>query len=848
MGGDKTKEVTVLPLHVRHHLSQSDSEGTSPVFLSTDMTNSQVTDLPAHSFEGRLVYHFAEILDNPTVDDSHRSALNDMLEHYIERFKKATPVQWSDLNVLPQADLNSETTKMTTSILPPKGRDKSTASDNYKGSNSQGSSPAPAEIGRTNHLQVRMFNREERSTDRHDVNATLLAVGSPREAEGNTTPMAPDCKRPVFPGVPNDPCGTLLSSNPYYPDASGARSSQVDKGLNQSVVNQTIIGLQSSPATIFRDHERQVNNTSRKTIPLPLSGETSVDEVGQTIGTPLPPTHAGSVVDEQPARLIDPAKPLTTPKHRRVSSRDSNSSLLSPGKIDRLCTGTSPRPHQSSQVPLSSPLSSPEPLKRNSEGSHSNVAKPKKSRAALGNPSPLAQKRQQPDNSCRPNLQKKKPQGRPTVKQLAVKSQGTARAKKTLNPAGNSIAPLFGLSKQLSHHGAASGRDGPVEPDKSATRIAAEALFKKLPAGALERLDFWEQSRNKPAEPLKFPKLLANSDSIISQLPQLLGRRYHFPTSTTVGAARTHTIGHSKFHKLTSPSERLIGTFPSDPIIGSAFINREMLTPYHPDFHKVMVHPLYPCLSFTHEPLHQGWSRMIATLADIQFILTSDRLAITLASLDGTAGDSEGALVIVHTYFQDLADSFNVRKTANPVNRNIPKDYFGSNGGMAYVFEYIASALCALMSFRLDDAEKRRKQPFILSKATNEKKTNCLTKGLACLAQLLVIGPGAIFSQPTARDLSPQWKSAMLLEFGAIAVDAQCPVWNPFGNTRLHIIATFSQMGFGRNTKIDWTLLLEIFKEQFSASRLANVMWEDIVLIADRESSGDDTVNWGVIP
>ncbi|KAH9452426.1 hypothetical protein Pst134EB_016376 [Puccinia striiformis f. sp. tritici] len=469
MGGDKTKEVTVLPLHVRHHLSQSDSEGTSPVFLSTDMTNSQVTDLPAHSFEGRLVYHFAEILDNPTVDDSHRLALNDMLEHYIERFKKATPVQWSDLNVLPQADLNSETTKMTTSILPPKGRDKSTASDNYKGSNSQGSSPAPAEIGRTNHLQVRMFNREERSTDRHDVNATLLAVGSPREAEGNTTQW----------------------------------HQTVDEGLNQSVVNQTIIGLQSSPATIFRDHERQVNNTSRKTIPLPF--------LEKLLWTK-------SVVDEQPARLIDPAKPLTTPKRRRVSSRDSNSSLLSPGKIDRLCTGTSPRPHQSSQVPLSSPLSSPEPLKRNSEGSHSNVAKPKKSRAALGNPSPLAQKRQQPDNSCRPNLQKKKPQGRPTVKQLAVKSQGTARAKKTLNPAGNSIAPLFGLSKQLSHHGAASGRDGPVEPDKSATRIAAEA-------GALERLDFWEQSRNKPAEPLKFPKLLANSDSIISQLPQLLGRR-----------------------------------------------------------------------------------------------------------------------------------------------------------------------------------------------------------------------------------------------------------------------------------------------------------------------------------
>ncbi|KAH9441331.1 hypothetical protein Pst134EB_029992 [Puccinia striiformis f. sp. tritici] len=99
-------------------------------------------------------------------------------------------------------------------------------------------------------------------------------------------------------------------------------------------------------------------------------------------------------------------------------------------------------------------------------------------------------------------------------------------------------------------------------------------------------------------------------------------------------------------------------------------------------------------------------------------------------------------------------------------------------------------------------------------------------KGLSCLAQLLVIGPGAIFSQPTARDLCPQWKTSMLLEFGAIAVETQTknflepsgPIWSPFGNTRLHIIKTFAQMGFGHDTPIDWTLLLETFQENFSLS------------------------------
>ncbi|KAH9451127.1 hypothetical protein MJO29_008917 [Puccinia striiformis f. sp. tritici] len=215
---------------------------------------------------------------------------------------------------------------------------------------------------------------------------------------------------------------------------------------------------------------------------------------------------------------------------------------------------------------------------------------------------------------------------------------------------------------------------------------------------------------------------------------------------------------------------QLIETSLSDPVVGSSFINRDVLNCHHPSFRKVIGHPLYPCLSFTYQPLQQGWSRFIATVADIQSILTSERLALTLASLENIDGKSEDALVVVHTYFQDLSAAFNACKNANPLNCHIPKEYFGSNGGMAYFFEYVASAVCALVSSHFNKAETQRTQPFILSKATNEKRTNCLTKGLACLAQLLVIGPGAIFCQPTAQDLCPQWKSSMLLEFGAIAM------------------------------------------------------------------------------
>ncbi|KAI9624079.1 hypothetical protein KEM48_009156 [Puccinia striiformis f. sp. tritici PST-130] len=91
----------------------------------------------------------------------------------------------------------------------------------------------------------------------------------------------------------------------------------------------------------------------------------------------------------------------------------------------------------------------------------------------------------------------------------------------------------------------------------------------------------------------------------------------------------------------------------------------------------------------------------------------------------------------------------------------------------------------------------------------------------------------------------------MLLEFGAIAVETQTknflepsgPIWSPFGNTRLHIIKTFAQMGFGHDTPIDWTLLLETFQENFSSPRLAHVIWDDIVLITDRESAGTTRLN-----
>ncbi|KAI7946371.1 hypothetical protein MJO29_010898 [Puccinia striiformis f. sp. tritici] len=784
---DKAIAAVALPLSVRNSLMTSNCKA------------------------GRLVYHFAEILDNASVDDSHRSILADMLQYYIEQFKKAACDLWTDRANISEGELLNQATPLPTSQLPGKAQQQSSAGLNSRKNGEETNLPGSGKA-RYNRPQRDPTPDHDRTSSSINVNFSRLTNTFPGALQPIDTRSSPQSQDFTIFYTPNILFVTQLISQPSPSDPFGGTLHSANTNLNQ---------LNSDVASSSIPIPRSDNLASVS----PLSGSGSATTLTLLpSGKTLPP-RALQPTAEIPAEVTRSTDLIGTPKRRRAGSSYSDSSLSSQGQINQDRRGGLFRGDQSSRLPSTSPLSSPEPSKGLNPKSHLNGPEHKKQRAPVTKRSSLTDNPPPKPALRKADSDKPKSKARPTVKQLAAKSKGNASGKTSTKR--QTAASLFGLSKQLSQNSTTSNRNVDVEENHSASRVAAE----NLPSGAFERLHYWEQTKNKPADPFKTPKFIANADMIISQLPKILGRRIR----TRPAIAR-----------------RLIETSPADPLLGSSFINREALSTNHPAYQKVLRHPLYPCLSFTQEPLSHGWSRMIATLADIQSILTSERLRLTLASLEGIDGQSEDALLKMHTYFQDLAASFNVRKTTQPLNPNIPKDYFGSHGGMAYFFEYVASALCALISFRLDDAEKGRKQPFILSKATNKKKSNCLTKGLACLSQLLVIGPGAIFSQPTARDLCPQWKSSMLLEFGAIAVESKLknfhepsrPIWNPFGNTRLHILKTFAQMGFGREIPINWTNLLKVFEEKFSASRLANIIWEDIVLITDRELTEDNRVEW----
>ncbi|POW09622.1 hypothetical protein PSTT_06667, partial [Puccinia striiformis] len=234
--------------------------------------------------------------------------------------------------------------------------------------------------------------------------------------------------------------------------------------------------------------------------------------------------------------------------------------------------------------------------------------------------------------------------------------------------------------------------------------------------------------------------------------------------------------------------------------------------------------PLYSFFKHTLKPNRGGWKTFSETLGDIKMILSPNRVAVSLSFLNTVDPFSDTALIEVHSTFQDLAECI-TQPDPLPTSKNSKHlKSFGQNGGLQLVYEYILSALCAFIALRLGE-HRKIPQPSIRTKDLSKNKPHAQTKGFASLAHLLIAGVGAVFSQPTDRTTTPQWKSSMLLEYGAILVEQHStgihedckPFWNDMGNTRLHIIQTLGRMGFGQNQPINWKTLLEVFISEFSA-------------------------------
>ncbi|KNF00900.1 hypothetical protein PSTG_05792 [Puccinia striiformis f. sp. tritici PST-78] len=197
-------------------------------------------------------------------------------------------------------------------------------------------------------------------------------------------------------------------------------------------------------------------------------------------------------------RSVNSEEIVSTPKRPRSPSIDSNSPLLSSSEINRLCTGRS--------LPTSL-LSSPQPEKEGNKASRLNGIPPKRSRQNPSHRSPLTGKTapQSVIRKAPPNNQRK--QRRLTVKQLAANSKGIARSKAPSKDLTKPTASGSRIKDWVCPTGANLDLALQVEARRLDTLAASEALFRNLPAGAFNRLDFWEKTKNKPADPLKNKKI-----------------------------------------------------------------------------------------------------------------------------------------------------------------------------------------------------------------------------------------------------------------------------------------------------------------------------------------------------
>ncbi|KAA1128413.1 hypothetical protein PGTUg99_022780 [Puccinia graminis f. sp. tritici] len=301
-----------------------------------------------------------------------------------------------------------------------------------------------------------------------------------------------------------------------------------------------------------------------------------------------------------------------------------------------------------------------------------------------------------------------------------------------------------------------------------------------------------------------------------------------------------------------------------DCFIGADFVNRACLGPRKKPGKTTSMslrseaklspepeHPLFPIINSTADPVRGAGKRLKDTVHDIIMLLAGQRANMVMDNLKDVDGHSDAALAKVMEFFHDITTrgAEDLKRSRSSVDDGSSTGDLSSTG-MGYIYTNIALAVTALINLHFD--RKSEEKPVLLKKDTHEKRNRTSTKAIQSLSQLLVIGPVSMFSCPTDRKSSAQWQSCMLVEWGAMVVTEQArnaanfpdPPWSNFGNTRLHVVNTLARMGFGNNDPMDWKNVMKVFKDEFSAKKLAEVLWEDLVLMTDYDVQKDASVFW----
>ncbi|KNE93594.1 hypothetical protein PSTG_13043 [Puccinia striiformis f. sp. tritici PST-78] len=364
-------------------------------------------------------------------------------------------------------------------------------------------------------------------------------------------------------------------------------------------------------------------------------------------------------------------------------------------------------------------------------------------------------------------------------------------------------------------------------------------------------------TRGGRASAARATRCLDNTRYIIANLPGVLG--YKQPVAVPSESSMMKSA--AKCFQRCKAENVLLGE-DGDCFIGEQFVNRACLGSRkatgnarannrgdaidvlpNPD------HPLFVMINSTSDPIRGSWTRLKNTIRDICGLMHGHRAVTLLDNLRGVNGSSDQALLAVHEYFEGITGGDDEDSAEPPVAAPGGSGEVGE-GGIRYVFEFIASAISALVSLHMDQRTQDRQLLAQEDRAAQVQRSH--TKSIACLSQLLILGPAGIFTSPRSQKYITEWQSCMLLEYGSLVVQERyrnaaafpSPPWTHFGNTRLYIVDVLAEMGFGGNDRMDWTRVVSLFVNKFSQKKLAEVLWEDIVLMTDYEEQKHAEVVW----
>ncbi|POW20077.1 hypothetical protein PSHT_03954 [Puccinia striiformis] len=258
---------------------------------------------------------------------------------------------------------------------------------------------------------------------------------------------------------------------------------------------------------------------------------------------------------------------------------------------------------------------------------------------------------------------------------------------------------------------------------------------------------------------------LDNTRYIIANLPGVLG--YKQPVAVPSESSMMKSA--AKCFQRCKAENVLLGE-DGDCFIGEQFVNRACLGSRkatgnarannrgdaidvlpNPD------HPLFVMINSTSDPIRGSWTRLKNTIRDICGLMHGHRAVTLLDNLRGVNGSSDQALLAVHEYFEGITGGNDEDSAEPPVAAPGGSGEVGE-GGIRYVFEFIASAISALVSLHMDQRTQDRQLLAQEDRAAQVQRSH--TKSIACLSQLLILGPAAYSPPPGAESISPSGNPA----------------------------------------------------------------------------------------